>query len=100
MSKLAASGATVLPEQVLREGRYELSFARSERELDAILRLRFEVFNLELGEGLDTSYGTGRDEDPFDSVCHHMVIRHTESGEVIGSYRMQTAEMAAGNIGF
>lgn len=62
--------------------------------------MRFEVFNLELGEGLDSSFGTGRDEDPFDAVCHHLMIRDTTCGEVVGSYRMQTAEMAAENLGF
>lgn len=90
---------TVLP-QGLREGRYELDFARTSDEVEAVLRLRFEVFNLELGEGLDSSYATGRDEDPFDAVCHHLIIRDIESGDVVGSYRMQTAEMAARNIGF
>jgi putative hemolysin len=90
----------VLPERGTREGRYELDFARTEDELEAVLRLRFEVFNLELGEGLDSSYETGLDEDPFDAVCHHLVIRDLEDGEIVGSYRMQTAEMAAANIGF
>lgn len=77
-----------------------MSFARTAAELDAVLRLRFEVFNLEFGEGLDSSYVTGRDEDPFDVVCHHLIIRDLETGEIVGSYRMQTAEMAAGNLGF
>jgi putative hemolysin len=90
---------TVLPGSV-REGRYELDFARTSEEIEAVLRLRFEVFNLELGEGLDSSYATGRDEDPFDAVCHHLLIRDTRSGEIVGSYRMQTAEMAARNLGF
>ncbi len=95
-----ASATTTLPEEILREGRYELSFARTDAELDALLRLRFEVFNLEFGEGLDASYETGRDEDPFDAVCHHLMIRDTESDRIVGSYRMQTAEMAASNLGF
>ena len=88
------------PDDVIREGRYELTFARTEAELDAVLRLRFAVFNLELGEGLDASYETGRDEDPFDAVCHHLVIRDLESDDVVGSYRMQTPEMAEQERGF
>ncbi len=93
-------GVAIVPDQIIKEGRYELSFARTDAELDALLRLRFEVFNLELGEGLDSSHETGRDEDPFDAVCHHLIIRDTESGAIVGCYRMQTAEMAAANIGF
>jgi putative hemolysin len=99
LSGRLANSATA-PERVIREGRYELSFARTEAELDAVLRLRFEVFNLELGEGLDSSYETGRDEDPFDAVCHHLIIRDTKGGDIVGCYRMQTAEIAEANIGF
>jgi putative hemolysin len=94
--------AESIPADRFREERYELAFARSPQELDAILELRFEVFNLELGEGLEASYATGRDEDPFDAVCHHLVVRD-HSGErpvVVGSYRIQTSEMAAEHLGF
>lgn len=89
-----------LPSQELLEGRYHLRFARCEDDLDAILRLRFEVFNLELGEGLEASLETGRDFDDFDRVCHHLMVTEKTSGEVVGSYRMQTSEMARKNLGF
>lgn len=89
-----------LPTRELDEGRYLLRFARTQDELDAILRLRFAVFNLELQEGLDSSHETGRDRDRFDSVCHHLMVIEEESGQVVGCYRCQTAEMAAGNLGF
>ena len=39
-----------LPKRSLREGRYEMRFAQNHEELDAILRLRFEVFNLDNGQ--------------------------------------------------
>jgi putative hemolysin len=84
----------------LREGRYEVRFARHAGELDAIQRLRFEVFNLELGEGLATSFATGRDVDEFDASCHHLMVRELASGAVVGCYRLQTAAMAAENRGF
>ena len=89
-----------LPTRKLEEGRYLLRFARTEEDLDAVLRLRFEVFNLELKEGLDASYETGRDMDPFDPICHHLTVVERSSGEVVGCYRMQTSEMAAQNLGF
>lgn len=85
----------LLPEAVLREGRYEVRFARSAEELDAVLRLRFEVFNLELGEGLDASFETGRDLDEFDPICHHLVVSRLPDGEIVGTYRLQTSAMAA-----
>lgn len=92
--------AAALPERSIREGRYQVSFARTAEELDEVLSLRFEVFNLELGEGLDSSYETGRDEDAFDAVCHHLLVRDLESGAVVGCYRLQTAAMARGRLGF
>jgi putative hemolysin len=92
--------ADQIPDRELEEGRYLLRFAHNEADLDAILRMRYEVFNLELGEGLDSSHATGRDSDEFDPVCHHLMVLERDSGEVVGSYRMQTSEMAAQHRGF
>lgn len=89
-----------IPYDSLQEGRYEIRFARNEAELDALLRLRFEVFNLELNEGLEESFATGRDRDVFDDVCHHLIVVERESGEIVGTYRMQTSDMAAKRHGF
>jgi putative hemolysin len=84
----------------LREGHYEVRFARDAAELDAIQKLRFEVFNLELGEGLASSFDSGRDVDEYDTVCHHLMVSDLRTREVIGCYRLQTATMAAENRGF
>lgn len=92
--------AQLLPDLVLREGRYELRFARSLDELDAVLRLRFEVFNLELGEGFEASFDTGRDIDAFDAICHHLLVVEKASGEIVGTYRLQTSAMALAHRGF
>jgi len=89
-----------LPDTQARSGAYTLEFAQTEQELDDILRLRFEVFNLELGEGLNESYITGRDEDDLDRVFHHLLIRSSMTGEVVGTYRMQTRAMAERHAGF
>lgn len=89
-----------LPSEVVRAGKYELRFATSQEEVDSIQRLRFEVFNLELEEGLEGSHETGKDEDAFDEVCHHMMIIEKDAG-VVGTYRLQTREMAEqGGFGF
>ncbi len=84
----------------IREGRYEARFASNAEELDAILKLRFEIFNLELGEGLEASFETGRDRDRFDPFCHHLMVVDVPSGEAVGTYRMQTGAMAAAGAGF
>ena len=88
-----------LPDGRIEAGTYRLRFARTAEDIDRLLALRFEVFNLELGEGLDESYDTGRDTDDFDASCHHMLVEQTD-GTLIGTYRMQTATMAAAGNGF
>jgi putative hemolysin len=88
------------PELRVQQGRYEVRFARTQEELDEILRLRFEVFNLELGEGLEASFATRRDEDPFDLACHHLLVEDSTTGRIVGTYRMQTCEMADASLGF
>ncbi len=97
------SGTVPSPEQLpdgrIEAGTYRLRFARTAEDIDRLLTLRFEVFNLELGEGLDESYNSGRDTDDFDASCHHMLVERTD-GTMIGTYRMQMAAMAAHGNGF
>jgi putative hemolysin len=89
-----------LPARPLDQPPYLVTFANSPDDLDAVLRLRFDVFNLELREGFAESYRTGRDEDAFDRVMHHLMVIKMPEREVVGTYRMQTAAMAAENLGF
>ncbi len=75
--------------------RYELRLAAGADDVRAAQRLRFAVFNLELCEGLPASVETGMDADEFDAVCDHLLVTERETGEVVGTYRMQTGGMAA-----
>lgn len=91
---------SLLPPWSSSEGVFCCRFARSPADLEELLRLRFSVFNLELGEGLDESYATGLDLDPFDPWCHHLIVEERDSGRVIGTYRLQTQPMAESGTGF
>ena len=53
----------------LQQNQLEVSLATTFAEIDAALRLRFEVFNLELREGLSASYERGYDRDAYDAWC-------------------------------
>ncbi|MEM7139113.1 MAG: GNAT family N-acyltransferase [Myxococcota bacterium] len=88
-----------IPEVALKSGPYTARFAKTRGDLEAAQRLRFEVFNLELGEGLQASYRTGRDEDQYDFNCHHLLVEHAPSGRVVGTYRLMSEQMA-GDAGF
>jgi len=90
----------LVPYTLLQEGRYRVRLAREVEELRALQRLRFEVFNRELGEGLSSAWETGRDEDRFDAGCDHLLVEEVASRKPVGTYRLQTAAMAARHQGF
>jgi len=79
---------------------YAVRLAGSTADLRAAQALRFEVFNLELEEGLEASFATGLDADPFDEVCDHLLVTEVKSGTVVGTYRLQTGTMAAKHRGY
>jgi putative hemolysin len=89
-----------VPTEEISEGRYVLRFARTPEEIDAALHLRFTIFNLELHEGLDSSFLTERDEDEFDLTCHHLIVVEKETNSVVGTYRIRTIEQAKNALGF
>lgn len=88
------------PVVLAKSGIYEARLAQTESDQDALFRLRFRVFNLEMGEGLASAYRTGRDSDQFDEICEHVMLVHSPSGQAVGTYRMQTGTTAAGNLGY
>lgn len=79
---------------------YSTRLARDASEVRAAQALRFAVFNLELNEGLAESLTTGLDSDPFDDVCDHLLVEHVPTGEIVGTYRLQTGLTAAENLGY
>lgn len=88
------------PAQAHGRPAYRARLATSASDVQAAQALRFEVFNLELNEGLVQSYDTGLDADPFDAVCDHLIVEDTLHGRVIGTYRLQTGLRAAGALGY
>ncbi len=85
-------------------GRYRMRMAESGADRIAACRLRFRVFNIELGEGLERSYETGLDTDKFDEVCEHLIVEDKQEDDpdrrIVGTYRMQTGMTAARHCGY
>jgi putative hemolysin len=85
-------------------GRYRLRLAEGVEDRDAACRLRFRVFNIELGEGLESSYQTGLDTDEFDLFCEHLLVEdkleENPARRIVGTYRMQSGMTAARNLGY
>jgi len=89
----ASARGTHAPEYLVR-------LASDAADVRAAQALRFEVFNLELDEGLVQSYDTGLDADPFDAVCEHLIVEDAAAARVVGTYRLQTGRRAAEALGY
>jgi putative hemolysin len=77
-----------------------VSLAQTMDDVRKCQRLRYEVFNLELGEGLQASRNYGLDCDSFDVVCDHLMVEDSTTGKLAGTYRLQTGYRAKGNLGY
>src|SRR5437870_4123405 len=83
-----------------RRGAYPPRPAPTPAEFRTAPRRRSHAFNLELGEGLAESHVTGLDEDAFDTYCDHLLVEQAATGETVGTYRLQTGQLAAAHLGY
>ncbi|MEO9887316.1 MAG: GNAT family N-acyltransferase [Balneola sp.] len=81
-------------------GKYTVRLAKNRAEIESALRLRFHVFNIELGEGLEESYETKLDEDQYDQFCDHLIVIENTKNTVVGTYRVQDNDSAENGVGF
>ena len=95
-----APQAALQPWISIEVGKYQIRLAQSLSEREAACRLRFRVFNIELGEGLVSSYSTGMDQDQFDLFCDHLIVEDRSRREIVGTYRMQSGITAARHLGY
>jgi putative hemolysin len=70
-----------------------VGLARGSGEILDAQRLRHRIFAGELGAKLP-SRTPGVDHDIYDPFCEHLVVRDTQSGEVVGTYRILAPENA------
>lgn len=85
---------------LITSNKYLIRFASDPADIEAAQRLRFQVFNLEMGEGLSSSWDTSRDVDSYDEQCHHLLVIDRQNDEIIGTYRMQAWENAQKRNGY
>lgn len=70
-----------------------VAFARSAGEILEAQRLRHRVFAGEMGANLP-SRTPGVDHDIYDPYCEHLVVRDSQSGETVGTYRILAPDNA------
>ena len=78
---------------------YRLRLAGSPRDVEAAQRLRYRVFNVEMGEGLSGAEETGLDVDRFDAFCDHLLVEEIASNTLVGTYRVQMGDRALAGAG-
>jgi putative hemolysin len=71
------------------KGHYVVKTAANGAELEACLKLRFEVFHREF---LKKRRTIGVDIDKLDLICDHLVIADKRDGRVIGTYRLNCSK--------
>lgn len=87
-----------VPAIEISDGRFTVKIAETRAEREAALRLRYKVFNIELGGEADSPGAIDRDE--FDLDSHHLIVRRDRTGETVGVYRLRTLEIAGTPAGF
>ena len=70
----------------------KVSLARSPSEVKEAQRLRYKVFAEEMGA--QVSGKNGLDIDGFDAFCDHLLVRDTNTQQVIGTYRILSPKQA------
>jgi L-ornithine Nalpha-acyltransferase len=84
---------------LLQAPRFDVSIARTQADLQAAQRLRYNVFVRELGgDGPMVDHRAGLERDAFDAFATHLILRdlaRVKSDQVVGVYRLLTTEAAA-----
>ncbi|HMK42697.1 MAG TPA: GNAT family N-acyltransferase [Dissulfurispiraceae bacterium] len=86
--------------RVAQQSRFIFKQAISSEDIASALRLRFDVFNVEMNEGLQSSWATGMDTDEYDAICDHIIVVDTDSGEAVGTYRLLPGKRAEESLGY
>lgn len=86
--------ASEQPDHLLISNKYIVRLAENSKDIKRAQALRYRVFNMELGEGLTSSEEMQLDADKYDNQCDHLLVINRKDDEIIGTYRMQTYEIA------
>jgi len=108
-NELAGLAQTITVSRALRkaipdlvvENRYRAKLAETRAEIESALRLRYEVFNVELSAASNhKTTALGLDFDEYDAGCRHLIIIEKVTNKTIGTYRINSIESAKDARGF
>ncbi|QSH40556.1 GNAT family N-acetyltransferase [Lentisphaerota bacterium ZTH] len=90
----------ISPPVIAEKDTFQIKIAENDQEIEEAMRLRYEVFNLEQGQGLDTAALDELDRDEFDDYCLHLIVVELEANRIVGTYRIHPGRIANEAIGF
>lgn len=88
------------PKLEISDGRYCVRLAETPSEVETALRLRFDVFNIELANRESEPGSSGLEFDNYDFKCRHLIVVEKATGKTVGTYRLNTIESAVSSRGF
>lgn len=75
--------------EAVRQGDLEVRLARSEAEVSAAQRLRYQIFYEEMAARPTADMAAASsDFDDFDRICDHLLVIDTTKDAVVGTYRL------------
>jgi putative hemolysin len=84
----------------ISDDRYTVRLAENPREVESALRLRYQVFNVELGNRETVEDQAPLEFDAYDFKSRHLIVIVKETGETVGTYRLNSIETAGSTRGF
>ncbi|MEO8041903.1 MAG: GNAT family N-acyltransferase [Acidobacteriota bacterium] len=97
---LQTSRAKSQPDIEITDGRYLVKIAESPGEIESALRLRYQVFSIELGGAPESCEGPRIEFDEFDLSCRHLLVVDRTTSQTVGTYRLNSIENAKCIDGF
>ena len=88
------------PPVMVEKENFLVKFAENQSEIEAAMRLRYNVFMEEQGHLSGQKSAGAMDMDEFDKYCLHLIIVERSRNEVIGTYRIHPGEVALQGLGF
>lgn len=79
---------------------YEVKIATGNADIDKALRLRFEVFKLEMGKVISRDFDKQLNVDEYDKFCDHLIVIDKNKNLVVGTYRLLPGSNVDKNLGF
>ncbi len=88
---LSAQLVTLFNQEPIQNDQHRLcvGLAATPEDVRAAQRLRYQVFVDEMGACLDCAE-PGIEADHFDSYCQHLLVRRSDTNEIVGCYRILT----------